>query len=76
MVTNCLDRQREYNNRPCDRPGCNNPATDANAVGEVTLYLEKSTDIKNGVMVDVEDAKICATCSVDLGEWWNRGKKS
>lgn len=60
--------------RICARPNCSNVVSHYKAVGEVTLYLEKSIDPKDGLMLQVK-GEICGNCSVDLAEWWNRGKK-
>lgn len=61
--------------RICARPNCNNELNERfNALGEVTLYLESSPDVKVKPLI-VPGLTVCGNCSVDLIEWWNRGKK-
>lgn len=58
--------------RVCARPNCDGVVSFDKATGFVKLDLERSVDSNELVIVD---ALICANCSVDLIEWWNRGKK-
>lgn len=58
--------------RICARPNCSGVVSFAKATGFVKLDLEKSADSNELLLVD---AVICGNCSVDLIEWWNRGKK-
>jgi hypothetical protein len=61
--------------RICARPNCSNVVSQFKALGEVSLYLESApTNDMDGLMVQA-DGLICGSCSVDLAEWWNRGKK-
>jgi hypothetical protein len=58
----------------CARPNCSNVVSQFKALGEVTLYLEKSPDPSLDVMVQASGL-VCGNCSVDLADWWLRGKK-
>jgi hypothetical protein len=58
----------------CIRPNCNGEVNFKNAYGNVTLELENSP-AEDARLAVATQGRICGNCSVDLAEWWNRGKR-
>lgn len=59
----------------CIRPGCKAGVSTDNAIGTVILNLESRYDLMGSDVAAIAHGEICGNCSVDLAEWWNRGKK-
>jgi hypothetical protein len=59
---------------PCLRPNCDGVVDFSKAYGNVELELERSPEADASLAV-LANGRVCANCSVDLAEWWNRGKK-
>lgn len=57
--------------RECIRPDCTNRVSEFQAIGTVDLFLERRVQEP---VVNLQ-GEICAGCSNDLADWWNRGKK-
>jgi hypothetical protein len=60
----------------CARPNCNKVVSQFKSLGIVSLRLESQFS-ENGPVLAVDDrGEICGNCSVDLADWWLRGKNS